>query len=78
MDQLVIPSKEGITQGRWAEMQPDVRGPSMAGILVIGDEEAVREMISAMLRRAGYEVQEAAACGHGTALYRIDTRCING
>ena len=32
----------------------------MASILIIDDEETVREMISTMLRHAGYEVHEAA------------------
>ena len=42
----------------------------MASILIIDDEETVREMISTMLRHAGYEVHEAADGTEGMALYR--------
>ena len=37
----------------------------MASILIIDDEETVREMISTMLRHAEYEVQDAADGVHG-------------
>ena len=42
----------------------------MASILVIDDEETVREMISTMLRHAGYEVDEAADGVGGLAIFR--------
>ena len=42
----------------------------MATILVIDDEDIVRELIARMLRYAGHEVQGAADGIHGMTLYR--------
>jgi CheY-like chemotaxis protein len=44
----------------------------MPRILVIDDEETVREMICTMLRHAGYEVHEAPDGTQGVALYKRD------
>lgn len=42
----------------------------MASILLVDDDEQLRTMLSEVLRRAGYEVQEACNGNEATMMYR--------
>jgi CheY-like chemotaxis protein len=56
-----------------ASESPAVAPPAEAGtglVLVVDDEDDVRTVVSAMLRRHGYQVQTAASGGEGLRLLR--------
>ena len=76
---IYLPRAHDAVVEAFAEAPPPSapRGPSSGTILVVEDEEAVREMTAMLLGRAGYRVLSAATPSEATALFDEHTNSID-